>query len=312
VAAGNIGLPLIDAVSTIPPGGAIAVELSSFQLATTDNFAPKVAVILNIAEDHTDWHGSLEAYVSAKSRIAANQTGNDVLMVNADDPLAVKAAKGAPSIVVPFSAATIPEPASASIGVAGVQVVWRGHNVFTVEDVPLRGHGGLEDAIAAAGAALEYGISVEAVASSLSEFSPLAHRFEHVAEIDGVSYIDDSKATNPHATLAAVRGMSEVVLIAGGRSKGIDLTPLAGAVPPVLAVVAIGEAAEEIESVFGGLVPVQMAGSMREAVLLATKAASGRGSVLLSPGCASLDMYDNYAARGESFTRAVRELTTDD
>ena len=122
-----------------------------------------------------------------------------------------------------------------------------------------------------------------------------------IAEIGGVSYIDDSKATNPHATLAAVTGLDRVVLIAGGRSKNIDLAPLAGAVPPVMAVVALGEAAEEVEKVFEGLVSVQRAASMAEAVRLASAAASPGGSVLLSPGCASLDMYESYAARGDAF-----------
>jgi UDP-N-acetylmuramoylalanine--D-glutamate ligase len=309
VAAGNIGLPLVDAVSSIPEGGAIAVEVSSFQLATTVTFSPRVAVLLNIAEDHTDWHGSLQAYIEAKARIAQNQKADDIFVVNFDDPLAMNAAAGAPSRILPFSTTTV--PSGRSIGVRAGQVVWRDEAVFPVDDVPLGGRGGLEDAIAAAGAALEYGVAPQAVAAALEGFRPLPHRLELVAEAGGVSYIDDSKATNPHATLSAVSGMSRVVLIAGGRSKNIDLRPLAGAVPPVVAVVALGEAAPEVESVFRGLVPVRRAGSMGEAVRLATEASLGRGSVLLSPGCASLDMYESYAARGEAFARAVKELPAD-
>jgi UDP-N-acetylmuramoylalanine--D-glutamate ligase len=308
VAAGNIGLPLVEAVMSIPEGGAIAVEVSSFQLATTTTFAPKVAVLLNIAEDHTDWHGSLEAYAAAKARIIQNQTPEDVFVVNADDPRAMDVARAATGRVLPFSALTIPK-GEGSIGVSEGAVHWRGERVFGLESVSLRGRGGLEDAIAAAGAALEYGIDAGAVGRALGSFRALPHRFQLVAEIGGVSYIDDSKATNPHATLAAVRGMSNVVLIAGGRSKNIDLSPLRDAVPPVVAVVALGEAADEVENVFSGRVPVHKASSMTEAVRLASEGSSAGGSVLLSPGCASLDMYQSYAARGEAFARAVQDLS---
>jgi UDP-N-acetylmuramoylalanine--D-glutamate ligase len=127
-----------------------------------------------------------------------------------------------------------------------------------------------------------------------------------VAEQDGVAYIDDSKATNPHATAAATRGLSDVVLIAGGRSKGIDLSSLSATVPPVIAVIAIGEAQEEIAKVFSDLVPVERAQTMDDAVSRARRLAVHGGSVLLSPGCASLDMYESYVQRGEDFARAVR------
>jgi UDP-N-acetylmuramoylalanine--D-glutamate ligase len=133
-----------------------------------------------------------------------------------------------------------------------------------------------------------------------------------IAHADGVTYIDDSKATNPHATLTAVKGLANVVLIAGGRTKGVDLSVLADTVPPVTAVVAMGEAAPELIGVFEGLVPVQAAADMDRAVRLAKDHARSPGSVLLSPGCASLDMYDNYARRGEHFAHAVRALLDGD
>jgi UDP-N-acetylmuramoylalanine--D-glutamate ligase len=222
-------------------------------------------------------------------------------------------ARDAPSRILRFSASSLPEAeGDAVIGVEQEGVIWRAQRVFDLDTVQLRGRGGLEDAIAAAGAALEYGVSIEDVARTVETFRPLSHRFELVAEIDGVAYIDDSKATNPHATLAAVQGLSDVVLIAGGRSKNIDLAPLAHAVPPVVQVVALGEAAAEVEDVFSSLVPVQRAASMNEAVRLAAEASSSKGSVLLSPGCASLDMYESYAARGEAFARAVHELSADE
>ena len=304
-AAGNIGLPLVDAVTTVGEGGAIAVELSSFQLAAIEQFHARVAVVLNIAEDHTDWHGSVEEYAAAKARIFLNQGSDDFLLPNADDPLVMEVVRSARSRLVPFSATRVPP---GGIGVKGNDVMWEGRRVFGLDDIPLPGVAGIEDALAAAGAAFVYGVDERAVVRAIKGFRALGHRLEVVAESEGVSYIDDSKATNPHATLAAVRGLTDVVLIAGGRSKGIDLSVLRQTVPPVTAVVALGEARDQLEDVFGTSVPVERADSMEDAVRLASKHAVAGGSVLLSPACASLDMYESYAHRGEDFARAVREL----
>ncbi len=307
-AAGNIGYPLIDAIAAVPANGAIALEVSSFQLEATHRFRPRVAVLLNVAEDHTDWHGSFEAYRSAKARLVANQTSTDVFLPNAADQHAMDIARAATARIAPFSAELVPE---GGIGVDGRDVVWRGGRVMSADDVSLPGVTGLEDAVAAAGAALEYGVDPRAVARAVPAFRPLGHRLEVVATSGGVTYIDDSKATNPHATLAALRGMRDVVLIAGGRSKGIDLGPLAQAAPSLIAVVALGEAKREVERVFEGLVPVEVVDTMSEAVTAAARRSVAGGSVLLSPGCASLDMYAGYAARGEDFARSVAELLRD-
>lgn len=301
-AAGNIGVPLIDAIDSVPEGGAIAVELSSFQLAAIEEFHPRVAVILNVAEDHTDWHGSVEEYVRAKAQIFRNQTSEDFFLPNADDERVMELATSAGARVIPFSGTRVP---AGGIGVAGHDVMWEGSRILGIDDIPLPGAAGVEDAVAAAGAALCYGVDERAVVRGIKGFRALEHRLEIVAEADGVVYIDDSKATNPHATLAAVRGLNDVVLIAGGRSKGIDLSVLRATVPPVTAVVALGEARDQIEEVFGAAVSVERAHSMEDAVRLASKYAVPGGSVLLSPGCASLDMYEGYAARGEDFARAV-------
>ena len=303
-AAGNIGYPLIDAVSEVGEGGALAVEVSSFQLAATQTFKPRVAVLLNVAEDHTDWHGSFDDYAAAKARIVANQTEDDFFLPNHDDPVAMKIASTARSRVVPFSATSMP---AEGIGVSEGAVVYEGQRIFDVGDLPLPGAAGVEDSAAAAGAALCYGIDARVIGRALRSFRPLSHRLEVVARARGVTYIDDSKATNPHATLSAVRGLESVVLIAGGRSKGIDLSPLAATVPPVTSVVAIGEAREEVREVFASRVPVDICESMEEAVGRAIARSTPGGSVLLSPGCASLDMYESYKARGEDFARAVRK-----
>jgi UDP-N-acetylmuramoylalanine--D-glutamate ligase len=304
-AAGNIGSPLVDAVRSMGPGDAIALEVSSFQLEKIERFRPKVAVLLNVAEDHTDWHGSFDAYASAKARILMNQTAGDAFVVNADDPVAMRIAGGAKGRVIPFSATKAP---AEGIGVVGGYLVYRDRRILSVGEVPLPGVAGLEDVAAAAAAALEYGVEPEAVVRAAKGFRPLHHRLEIVAEAGGVTYINDSKATNPHATITAVRSLSDVVLIAGGRSKGIDLGPLADTVPPVVAVVALGEAASELEAIFAPLVPVTRVETMNDAVAAARKYAKRAGSVLLSPSCASLDMFKNYAERGEAFERAVRAV----
>jgi UDP-N-acetylmuramoylalanine--D-glutamate ligase len=305
VAAGNIGLPLIDAVLDIGDDGAIAVEVSSFQLAGVREFRPRVAVLLNVAEDHTDWHGSFDNYVASKARIAMNQTAEDIFVANRDDAAAMSIAQSVSARVVPFSATSVPE---SGIGWAGERLVWRYRDVLTAVEVPLPGAAGREDVAAAAGAALEYGADIDAVRRAVTSFKPLAYRLEVVAEAGGVTYINDSKATNPHATLVATKGLHDVVLIAGGRAKGIDLSVLRGAVPPVVEVVALGEAASEIKRTFDGLVEVTEATSMHDAVEAARAKAIPGGSVLLSPACASLDMYDSYVQRGEAFNRAVKEI----
>ena len=307
VAAGNIGYPLIDAVGSIPADGAIAVEVSSFQLATIDRFRPKIAVLLNIAEDHTDWHGSFSSYAAAKARIVENQHPEDVFVCNSDDHESMLVAEQAPGRVVPFSA-TRPPDGNIATGVRDRHIVWHRTHIVGVDELPVPGVAGIEDAAAAATAALEFGVDQRAVTRALKSFRPLSHRLEVVAVAGGITYIDDSKATNPHATLMAVRGLDEVVLIAGGRSKGIDLTALKATAPPVTAVVALGESSDELERVFEGSVPVERAASMTDAVMRAHALVSPGGSVLLSPGCASLDMYESYAQRGEDFARAVGDL----
>jgi UDP-N-acetylmuramoylalanine--D-glutamate ligase len=305
LAAGNIGLPLIEAVFEVPEGGAIAVEVSSFQLASIQTFRPRVAVVLNVAEDHTDWHGTFEDYVRAKSRIVENQQHDDVFVPNYEDPHAMAAAGTTRARVVPFSARRVPPE---GVGLDGGWMQWRGRRFLAAADVPLAGEAGLEDALAASAAALEYGVAPDAVVRALRGFRPLAHRLQLVTEVGGVAYVDDSKATNPHAALSAVRGMRDVVLIAGGRSKGIDLTPLRNVVPPVIAVIAVGEARQQLAAIFEGVVPVEIATDMEDAVRRAARHSVPGGSVLLSPGCASLDMYESYAARGEHFVRAVKNL----
>ena len=276
VAAGNIGLPLLDAANAAHE--VVVAEVSSFQLAfTTEAFRPRVAVLLNIAEDHLDWHETFADYAAAKGRVFAHQSNDDVLVFNADDEHAARLATTAPGRRVPFT----PGPHAR-------------HQA---------------NALAATAAAREIGATDNGIDAALRRFEGLPHRMQLVGERDGVRYYDDSKATNPHATVAAVsEAPSPVVLIAGGRNKGLDLSVLRALAPRLRGVVAIGEAAEEIAAAFAGESTVARAGDMRSAVRLATEAAQPGDVVLLSPACASFDWYESYGARGDDFATEVARL----
>jgi UDP-N-acetylmuramoylalanine--D-glutamate ligase len=302
-AAGNIGRPLLDAA-----GEAVAVvvaEVSSFQLAfTTDAFAPDVAVLLNVAQDHVDWHGSVAAYARAKARLFAHQAAGATLVANADDPIVRELAAAAPARVVWFSTGV--PPADGYGVVDGFLVGPRG------KLAPAPASGVVHDAanvLAAIAAAEALGIEGAVVAAPLREIPGLAHRVHLVAEVDGVRYFDDSKATNPHATASALRSFDRVVLIAGGRNKDLELRGLREHASRLRAVVAIGEAAGEVEATFAGLAPVVVCASMHDAVRAAAARAVPGDVVLLSPACASFDWYSGYGARGDDFAREVGQLT---
>jgi UDP-N-acetylmuramoylalanine--D-glutamate ligase len=295
LAAGNIGLALIDAVDGIDASGRVLVaEVSSFQLAfTTDAFRPHVAVLLNVAPDHLDWHGSFERYAAAKAQVFANQRPNDVLVFNRDDDVAARLAARSPSRRVGFS----------------LQDDLRSYGM---DDLPLTAPHDRANALAAINAAIEVGGRRDGIKRALCEYPRLHHRVTRVGNAGGVQFYDDSKATNPHATLSAVRAFEshdgEVVLIAGGRNKGLDLSVLRTVAPLLRGVVAIGEAAGEVENAFAGTVPVTRANSMREAVIAAARRGGPGDVVLLSPACASFDWYVDYAARGDDFAREVARV----
>ena len=302
IAAGNIGLPLSDAVANEDLKVVVA-EVSSFQLAFAESFRPVVAVWLNVAPDHLDWHGDTDAYVAAKARIWAKQGGNDVAVVNADDPVVMAQAASAPSRLVTFG---LDAPADYTVASGWL----RGPTGPILEVAALARSlpHDVSNALAAAAAALEAGATVEGVRTALAGFAPLPHRLTLVAYAGGVRWYDDSKATNPHAAVAAVRGFESVVLLAGGRNKGLDLGELAVVADRVRAVVAMGEAAPEVAAAFAGRVPVRTADSMAAAVTAAAEAAQPGDVVLLSPGCASFDWYRSYAERGDDFAAAVHNL----
>jgi UDP-N-acetylmuramoylalanine--D-glutamate ligase len=308
LAAGNIGRPLIDAVHE--DVDVVVAEVSSFQLAFTEHFAPRAAALLNLGADHLDWHRTFDAYASAKANVFLRQGADDVLVFNADDPVVSGLAAEAPGRRVPFSivdgaahGARIVDTVSGRVLVAA-----DGEEIVAVDALTRQRPVDLANALAAATLALEVGADHDAMRRALVGFAGLPHRMELVAEHDGVCWIDDSKATNVHAAIAAARGLDGVVLLAGGRNKGIDLGELRVLAPQLRAVVAIGDAATEVEDAFAGLVTVVTAGSMRAAVRSASELARSGDTVLLSPGCASFDWYSSYAARGDDFAAEVRAL----
>ena len=304
VAAGNVGTPLV----SFEPGAEIVAELSSFQLQGIEQFRVPVAVLLNVAHDHLDWHGSDDAYRRAKGRIFENQTTEDVAVVH-DDPTCRSLATGKAAQVL-FADDERPH------GGAGIEDGWivvSQGRVVDASRLRARGRPNRSDAIAAAAAACALGVDPATAGEALAAFRTGRHRIEQIAVIDGVAYINDSKATDPHATLAALEDMQNVVLIAGGRNKGLDLSELAGAAPHLRAVVAIGEAAGEIDAAFAPTgVPVEKAGSMDDAVARARELAAAGDTVLLSPACASFDMFRNYEERGDAFRAAVQRIEGSD
>jgi UDP-N-acetylmuramoylalanine--D-glutamate ligase len=307
VAAGNIGLPLIEAVAT---GTEVAVaEVSSFQLQFTETFHPEVSCWLNLAPDHLDWHPSLAHYRDAKARIWANQGPGDTAVINADDPMVVAASQ---SIDDGVRVVTFSLGPDSDFGIEGGHLAGPGGQLLiSVDDLPRALPHDRANALAAAAVAISAGATPAGCHSGLARTQLLPHRVSLVGESDGVCWYDDSKATTPASVLAAVAGFPSVVLIAGGRNKGLDLTALAATVPPVRAVVAIGEATAELQSTFANLVPVMAAASMDAAVHAAAGVARDGDAVLLSPGCASFDWYSSYAARGDHFASIVtRSLTT--
>ena len=303
VACGNVGLPFTTAAGE--GHDALVVEASSFQLRFHESFHPTVSVLLNLAPDHLDWHGSFAAYREAKARVFALQGNEETHVGNRDDAHAASVSREAPCRVVWFTLAA-PRPGEA--GYAGGELVLRldGDHVLgrpNAHTDSLRA-----DAAAAAAAAVSFGADPASAGAALSRFDPPPHRGAVVAEVGGVRFVDDSKATNPHAALASLAGWSDVVLVAGGRSKGVDLSPLAAATDRLRGVVAIGEAAPELMGLFRNHVPVRTATTIESAVEKAFVMAPPGGTVLLAPACASQDMFRDYAERGDRFTAAARSL----
>ena len=303
-AVGNIGRVALDVVDD--DVDALVIEASSFQLHTvTATFRPAVAVVLNLAEDHLDWHGSFTAYAAAKANAFRFQGPHDTVVWNQDDPAVAELVRRAIGARIGFTIA-VPE-----VGAVG----WRDDSLIGTTERVLGTWAGRDFApheraniAAAAAAAARIGATERGISSAVTDFRRLHHRTELVGKAGDVEYVDDSKATNPHAAVAAVLGYPSVVLLAGGDSKGVDLGALGAVTDRLRRVIAIGDTPQEIENVFAGSVAVTRAASMRDAVRAAGEAAQPGDVVLLSPACASFDWYSSYAERGDDFRAEVEAL----
>lgn len=304
-AGGNLGPPALDLLDL--PADAYVLEISSFQMETTDSLVPLAATVLNLSPDHLDRHGTLERYAELKEKLLA---AAECAVVNADDPIV--ATMGARHRrAVPFSVTTELAYGYSIVVRSGERWLARdGEPLVRSAELKLRGTHNEANALAALALTAPLTTDLTAAIGALRAFPGLPHRCQHVAERRGVTYVDDSKGTNVGATLAALSGLDgPLVLIAGGLSKGQDLAPLAaGARGKLRAAVLIGTAAAELERVLAGVCPTVRAADMADAVAAAASRAARGDTVLLSPACASQDMFRDYRDRGEQFARAAEAL----
>ena len=315
VAGGNIGLPLISQCPQMSANDIVVAEMSSFQLESVDSFCPKVAVVMNLTPDHLDRHKTMEAYAAAKANIFKNQGPEEYLLLNKDDAIVAAMAAGAKSHVYYFSQQEILDE---GIWLEDGNLVYRLDKngapqvLIPAAEIGIVGSHNWQNAMAASLAALLMGQQPEIIAERLRAFKGVAHRMEPVATIDGVLYVNDSKGTNPDSTEKALGSYGErpIVLIAGGRNKGSDMAVL---VPLMRAhcrgVVLVGEATGDFIDAFArtGYTDYVCADSFEDSVAKAREMAQSGDVVLLSPACASWDMFDNFEQRGDLFKELVKD-----
>jgi len=314
IIAGNIGTPLISRVSETSDATVTVLEASSFQLELIEKFRPDISLLLNVTPDHLDRHPSLEAYARAKARIFENQVEADSAIVNADDSGAAQLSPSRPHVYW-FSRT---KRVAAGVFLRGAadddQLIFRRDGAESVllrrSDIGLRGEHNLENVMAAAGAAYLAGIAPQAIAAAVRSFTAVEHRLEFVAEINGVSYYNDSKATNVDATLKALDAFpGNLLVILGGKDKGGDFTLLRDLLSRhARHALLIGAAAEKIANQISGAVPFESVGTIERALNRAAELAQPGDTVLLAPACASFDQFQNYEHRGRVFKQRVRQL----
>ncbi|HWR40065.1 MAG TPA: UDP-N-acetylmuramoyl-L-alanine--D-glutamate ligase [Patescibacteria group bacterium] len=311
---GNIGAALSQEIMDISEQGLVIAEISSFQLEGAVHFKPHIAAILNVTPDHMDRHHSLENYRAVKEKIFARQTAADYTLLNYDDPVVREIAARVPSRTVFFSRQQeLEQGVFVKDGVLWIR--WEGKqiNVCPVADIQIKGSHNVENALAACGVAYFSGVKPQDMARVLREFPGVEHRIEPVATIDGVGYFNDSKATNPESSIKALDAFDDgqILLIAGGRDKKTDLTEFMQlAHRKVAQLILLGEAAERfaVAATEQKVAGIQQVASMAEGVELGRRLAKPGQVVLLSPACASYDMFDNYEQRGRAFKDLVRRL----
>jgi len=310
ILAGNIGAPLIGCVDQMRDDTSTVAELSSFQLELIDTFRPNIGVFLNLTPDHLDRHHTMEAYGRAKARLFENQTGEDAAALNADDAATTAYAPSLPRLYWFSRKKRVAQGAY----VRGEEIVFREDGreeiLLKLEDIPLAGAHNVENVLAAAAAARLAGAPAAAIAKGVRSFPGVEHRLEFVAEIRGVRYYNDSKATNVDATEKALEAFpGRILIILGGRDKGSDYTALQKPLreKAILALL-IGAAADKIENQISGSVALERAETLERAVETAWHAARPGDVVLLAPACASFDQFQNYEHRGRVFKDLVGQL----
>jgi UDP-N-acetylmuramoylalanine--D-glutamate ligase len=308
--AGNIGTPLIATVRQSDEGTITVAELSSFQLELIDTFRPNISVLLNLTPDHLDRHKTFSAYTAAKARIFENQTEQDAAIINLDDTASREIAPSRPQVFW-FSRKTNVEQGAF---VRNGKLIFRRNNqeeaILNCDEIPLPGTHNLENVLAAAIAARIAGAQPAQIAGAIRSFPGVEHRIEFVAEINGVRYYNDSKATNVDATLKALGAFpGRIIVILGGKDKGSDYTQLRTTLreKAVLALL-IGSATDKIEKQIEGNVAIRRAETLQNALQFAAQAAHAGDIVLLAPACASFDQFQNYEHRGRVFKELVHQL----
>lgn len=309
---GNIGQPLCALLDGATEATRWVLEVSSFQLEGTQRFHPRVAVFLNLAADHLDRHASFEEYAAAKERIFANQDESDWAVVNADDPLVMERARRGRARLLPFHprGAAGGEGAFFAAGQARLRLGGQEETLFAQDEVRLPGAHLAVDLLAAGAAARLMGATAEHVRAAVRAFRGIPHVLEHVADVAGVSFYNDSKATNVEAAGRSIEAFrTPLLVILGGRYKGGDFAELAAPLAARgRAVMAIGESADRVEAALGATLTVVRCASLEEAVRRAFERARPGDTVLLAPACSSFDMFRDYAHRGEAFKGEVRKL----
>ena len=311
---GNIGTPLLSLTETSSDAGWTVVELSSFQLETIKDFRPNVGICLNVTPNHLDRYASFHDYALAKHRLFMNQGTTDVAILNADDEITASWAAGLKASVVFFS---VKREMDEGFFLRGNDLVLRSGKeekvLTTRNEIYLRGLHNVENVLAAFAAGLACGASPESMRRTVAEFKGVEHRIEFVAEIDGVKFYNDSKATSVDAAskaLEALSGGGKTVLILGGRGKNAPYAPLIGLIEAsVKTLILIGEDADNIETQLARHAEIIRAGSLEDAVAKGFEAATSGDAVLLAPACASFDMFQSYEERGNVFKTAVKNLS---
>ena len=309
---GNIGVPLLSLAESSTDATVTVAEVSSFQLETIESFRPEIGVLLNLTPDHLDRHASFDDYARAKMRLFENQLDRDAAVLNADDPEVTRRMPSRPRIFW-FSRR---KRVAQGVFLRSDEIVFRSDGAETVlarrDEIPLRGEHNVENVLAACAAAHLAGAAPGAVASGVKTFRGVEHRLEFVAEIGGVTFYNDSKATNVDAALKAVEAFpGPLLVILGGKDKGSPYAPLREPLRQrARAAVLIGAAAEKIGAEVGDAVALEQAGTLDRAVELAMKRAKPGDVVLLAPACSSFDQFENYEHRGRVFKELVAQLET--